>query len=267
MPQLLDVQAAFATALLDPEQAVPETVTSQRRRQPKRRFDVYRNNVVASLIDVLQSHYPVVCRLVGEEFFRATARAYLDTEQPSTPVLAEYGGTFSAFLDTFEPAEALPYLPDVARFEWLQVEAYHAADVEPLTADDVAAIEPNRVAQIVFELHPSARLLSSPFPIISLWRTNTDETDVHSIDLTAGGEDAVVIRPFFDVIYLRLRPGGHAFLTAIREHANLADAATRALGVAEDFDVQRNLAQFIDAGVLAGWHLEEQQAQAGETND
>ncbi len=256
MPQLREVQAAFATALLDPERAVPEPVTSQRRRQPKRRFDVYRNNVVASLIDVLQGHYPVVCRLVGEEFFRATARAYLDTEQPSTPVLAEYGGTFADFLEDFEPAGALPYLPDVARFEWLQVEAYHAADVAPLTADDLAALAPNRVAKMVFELHPSARLLSSPYPIISLWRTNTDDKDVQSIDLTAGGEDAVVIRPFFDVVYLRLRPGGHAFLTAIKARANLAEATTQAQGVAEDFDVQRNLAQFIDAGVLAGWHLE-----------
>ena len=263
MSHLPDLQREFARALLDPDRDVPELITSRHRDRPKRRFDVYRNNVVASLIDVLQGHFPVVCRLVGEEFFRATARAYLNVEQPSTPVLAEFGETFADFLQNFEPLNELPYLADVARFEWLQVEALHAGDAQPLTALDLAGIDPADVGQVIFKLHPSTRLITSPYPVVSLWRANMQDEKHAPVDPDAGGEDAAVLRPALDVIYLRLRPGGVAFLAAIMAGAGLADAAQKALDTATDFDVQKALAQYIDAGMLSGWHLQSQVVHEG----
>ena len=38
---------------------------------------------------------------------------------------------FPNFLETFEPAQRAPFLPDVARIEWAWRQAYHAADARP----------------------------------------------------------------------------------------------------------------------------------------
>ena len=73
MLQLAGTQNAFAHALLHPERAVPATIRGAARRGADRRFAVYRNNVITGLIDALAQRFPVVCRLVGEEFFRAMA--------------------------------------------------------------------------------------------------------------------------------------------------------------------------------------------------
>ena len=68
-----ETQKAFAGAVLDAEAATPASLTRKADGVPARRFGVYRNNVYAGLIDVLAGRFPVVARLVGEEFFRAMA--------------------------------------------------------------------------------------------------------------------------------------------------------------------------------------------------
>ena len=64
---------------------MPAPVSRRAGGVPSRRFGVYRNNVYASLIDVLAGRFPVVARLVGEEFFRAMARAYVEQSRRARP--------------------------------------------------------------------------------------------------------------------------------------------------------------------------------------
>ena len=124
-------QAQFAEALCSPRAGVgglrPEASGGA---GVGRRFAVYRNNVYHSLIRALADTYPVVERLVGEEFFRACGRAFLDGGGfPKLAPLHDFGGGFGAFLDGFAPASArLPWLGDVARVERAWLDAWNGAD-------------------------------------------------------------------------------------------------------------------------------------------
>src|SRR6266545_6393061 len=117
MSQLAEVQKAFAEALLDTSARVPLPVRGAARRKADNRFAVYRNNVLAGLTSALAARFPVVQRLVGNEFFRDMARVYVTVEPPRSPLLMHYGETFAAFIDGFEPAAPIPYLGDIARLE------------------------------------------------------------------------------------------------------------------------------------------------------
>ena len=134
MPGTLNFQAEFAGALLSTVRPVPAAVKGAAQGRVERRFAVHRNTVAASLIEALQARFPVVQRLVGEDFFRAMARAFVALEPPSSPLLFLYGESFAAFIARFTPAAPLPYLADVARLEYARGLAYHAADREPLAA-------------------------------------------------------------------------------------------------------------------------------------
>ncbi|WP_042298343.1 HvfC/BufC N-terminal domain-containing protein, partial [Paraburkholderia bannensis] len=101
--------------MLDPTLAVPEGLVGPDALPSARRFGVYRNSVVRGLVEALRAAFPVVCRLVGDEFFTAMAHAYAVFEPPQTPVMLAYGATFPDFIATFEPALSVPYLSDVAR--------------------------------------------------------------------------------------------------------------------------------------------------------
>src|SRR5579864_7312457 len=80
MPSLAEIQDAFATALLDRTSPVPAFLAGAARHRPERRFAVYRNNVAAGLVEALATRFPVVKRLVGDEFFRAMAHLYAMAE-------------------------------------------------------------------------------------------------------------------------------------------------------------------------------------------
>jgi hypothetical protein len=100
-------------------------------RPAGRRFNVYRNNVAASLTDALATGFPVIAKLLGEEFFRAMAGVFLRAHPPGDPRLQLWGGKFPGFLARFEPVAHLPYLPDMARLELGLRQSYHAADAAP----------------------------------------------------------------------------------------------------------------------------------------
>jgi hypothetical protein len=192
------------------------------------RFTVYRNNVFASLADVLRARYPAVERLTGEEFFAAAARLFVSEHPPSSPVLLEYGEGFPDFLAAFEPARELLYLAGVARLEWLRHAAFHAADCPALTASALSGVEPERAGELIFEPHPSTGLIGSPYPIVSIWETNVRDEQVRVIGPELPGEAALIVRPGLDVNVHRLDAGEHMFAAALLDGVTLADAARTA---------------------------------------
>ncbi len=219
------------------------------------RFTVYRNNVFASLAEVLRARYPAVERLTGEDFFAAAARVFVSEHPPSSPVLLEYGEGFAAFLAAFEPARELPYLADVARLEWLRHAAFHAADCPALTAAALSAVAPERAGELIFERHPSLGLISSPYPAVSIWETNVRDEHVRSIGPELPGEAALIVRPALEVSVHRLDPGEHLFAAALLSGLTLADAARTASATAV-LSLPHAIAKLLAAGAFRGFRLD-----------
>ncbi len=242
-------EALFAAALLDAKQPVPRGITAPNAAVATRRFAVHRNNVVAGLVRALQTRFPAVEKIVGEEFFAAMARAFVTEQPPCTPLLATYGDELAAFIAAFEPAREIAYLADVARLEAARTRAYHAADATPLDTGQFAALDPNAVGSMRFGLHPSTEIVRSPHPIVTIWAMNSGEQDVAPIENWCG-EDALVFRPYLDVEVRVLPPGGAAFLLALAGGRPLGEAAEAALADYPEFDLTRNLAGLIGLGLV-----------------
>jgi len=247
-----DIEAAFAAAVVKRDEPVPEGITSWTGNRPARRFGIYRGNVSGALIEALGVRYPVVARLVGEEFFRAMTREYALTHLPKSPVLIHYGGDYPDFIARFEPAEGLTYLADVARLESAYWQAYHAADAVPLAAERLAAVAPDALPGLTFRFHPAAFIVASAWPIVSIWETNSHDAEVRAVDLEKG-EDALVTRPELSVEVRRLPVGAAMFLSALKDGETLGEAATKAMSAAPGFDLARNLAGLMETQVLTGF--------------
>ena len=229
-------QRDFARALLDPELPPPPGLVSWNGSDPHQRFAVYRNNVVVSLVDALTVRFPVVLALVGEEFFRAMARVFVGSHPPRSPLMAEYGEAFPAFIAGFAPAAELPYLADVAALEAARTRAYHAAEAAALEPADLVGIAPKALPDLVVEPHPSVQIIVSRFAVFSLWAAHQGKLDIGEVDPSAP-EDALVARPKLDVEVSRLPPGAAAFLHHLASGERLGAAATSAIGACPAFDV------------------------------
>ncbi len=249
-----DRQRAFAQAILDPTRPVPPGLVGPDGAPSGKRFAVYRNGVVAGLVEALRLAYPAVLRLVGDAFFAAMARLYAARRPPSSPIMLDYGASFPLFIEGFEPAAELPYLADVARLERAWTEAYHAAEAAPLDAVALGALSSDELTGLGFSLHPSVRIVRSRFPVVSIWRQNVADFPTAPIDLRRK-EDALVARPDADVWVRRLPSGAAMFIEALAAKATVAEAAAAALREEARFDLADALAGLLQAEALAGWRL------------
>lgn len=215
---------------------------------PSQRLQIYRNNCLISLTEALKATYPVLHRLVGDGFFRTTAIAFIQAHPPQEPRLAAYGAAFAGFLAQYPPAATLIYLPDMARLEWALNNAWHAPDAPALTPAELAQAAETMTT---LHLHPTCRLLASPWPIEKIWRANQsdDDTDV-TIDLDQGGSRLLVYRQEFDVALAAISPGEFVMLSRLAHGADLESAVTDALASEPSFDVATALAATLTRGCL-----------------
>ena len=244
---LAEIQARFTQALRSSENLPPDDVCAVSGDRPMARFSIYRNNVRQGLAQAVASRFPVGVALVGDEFFHAMARAYVDVSPPQSPVLLTYGDDFPDFVARFEPARELFYLADVLRLEVARARSYHARDEAALSPDLFAAIEPDRMPGLRVAFHPAARLVRSAHPVVTIWSMNNGLIPLGPVENWTG-EDALITRPKLDVLVHRLPEGGAAFLASLIAGNTLADAADAAFACAPGFDLGLALATLVTSG-------------------
>lgn len=248
------IQSAFAAGLLDASPP-PAGLRAWNAAAPERRYGVYRNNVTASLTTALASRFPAAERIVGSEFFRAMAQAFIRFHPPRSPLLLAYGDDFPDFVAVFEPARELAYLADVIRLEAARGRAYHAGDAAPLDPQDLATVDPSRLGSLVFTPHPSLSILSSPHPVVTIWAMNAGELDLAPMEHWQK-EDVLIVRPQMVVEVIPLPPGGALLFRRLAAGLALAEAAEAAMAADTRFDLSTNLAVLLRSGAFTAFRQE-----------
>lgn len=242
----------FGNALLDLDTPAPAGLIGPDGLNAPKRFNVYRNNVIVSLYEALGQSFPAIKTLLGEDYFNALARAFVQEHPPKSPVLLWYGAEFFDFLDAFPPLEAYPYLGDVARLEWAWLQAYHAADETPMDPGVLGNMDPEHVGLAQFEKHPATALVSSQWPVLDLARANRFQPDAAvEIDLQ-NPQSVLVTRPELDVDLYLLRPGGEVFVRHLLMGETLGDAAVAAQTDNEEFSLSDCLSDCLTSGAFTG---------------
>ena len=245
--------ADFVSALLNPERPAPAVVSGPGSKSATKRYGVYRNNVTVSLINALAAVYPATQRITGLDFFRMMARLHVRATPPTSPLLFEYGRDFPAFVERYEHAQSMPWLPDVARIERAWLDAYHAADAEPLSPRAFAAVPAERLADIAVIPHPAVRIVRSRYSALAIFAANRIDRPVTPIDASKP-EDTLITRPGLEVFARRLPLGGAVFLTHLTAGEPLGVAAAAAIDDSSNFDFAANISGMIGAGVFIDIH-------------
>lgn len=240
-------QQAFTAALSG---AGPYHELSALAGQPG--FAVYRNTVMKGLIDALQANYPAVCRLVGEDWFRAAARCYAESHLPQDPRLLYYGEDFAEFLGGFGPAAGLGYLAKVARLDRLWSEVHGAADAAVLDPAALSGMTPEALAGTVLHLHPAVRWTwFENEPIYTIWKHNREETAIPQSGIDWHSQGALLTRPAGAVLSNELDAAACAFLDACKQGRTLGEAAVQALHADLSAKLDQLLAMLLRAGTFS----------------
>lgn len=247
-----ETQAAFAVAVLDASLPPPASVIECGGSGTRGGFAVYRNNSLVTLIGALAERFPVTSALVGEEFFRAMARAFAIEHRPRTPLLMNYGDEFPAWIRDFAPAAEVAYLADVARLEAAWSEAHHAPEATPLPPHALADRDPEGLLEMRLTLHPSARILRSAYPVVEIWAAHQGAGAV-APPARWDAQDALVVRPDADVRVSTLGAGVYEFIGALACGRSVQDSAGPALRIEAEFNVGDILVNLFRMGLITGF--------------
>lgn len=256
---LIDVQRQFAQALWHDRAAAALNDFG-------RGMDVYQNNTRLTLLSAVETTYPVIARVLGDEFFTALARSYVITTPSSSGNLFSYAQRFGAWLrlwlaaleDRAEASE-LAYLPDLAQMEWLVHRAHLAPDALSFDFNALQAVNPAQQGALCFVLHPSCALLSSDFPVAQIWRMHQGEAAVPpSIDWDAVPERLLLWRQWLSQFEIAVKlkecaAGEHQFLNDLASGETFMRAASNALAIDAALDLQALLLDLVSDGVIAGF--------------
>ncbi len=211
---------------------------------PVSNVSIYRNNMVCNLVQTLMDSYKMIVKLVGEDFFRMTAKEYINRYPSLSGNLHDYGEYFADFLDEFIPAKNLVYLPEVARFEWACHLLYFAADASILDIKLLENISPDQFQELHFGLHPASRLMRFNYPILRIMDLCKGEMD-EEINLNEGGVNLLLIRREFEIKLVPLSLAEYTFLSVLNQNETLGAALDATLEIDADFKLDENLPQWI----------------------
>jgi hypothetical protein len=237
VPALRELQRSFAAALFDGAPTAVLAMIEAADPDAADRFDVYRNNVRVGFAKALAIAFPVIERLMGEQYFRQVAEEFRLAHPSRAGDLHHIGAPFPGFLGQRFGETDYAYFPDVAELEWAYQEALIAADEEPIPVEALREVAPAAYEWIRLSLDPAVRLVRSDFPILRIWSVNQpDSADEEIIDLRDGGDHVLVLRTREHVEFHRLPRGEFAVLQAIAAGFPLGTALEAALSVDGDFD-------------------------------
>ena len=138
------------------------------------RMQIYRNNFIVSLSEVLSATYPIVEALLGEECFEQMARQHVLTYPLEEGNVAHYGEGFQDTIMQFSQVIAqAPYSPEVARFEWhidlarqAQCEQSNAAELKPLAL--LGGVSEEQQPALILHLKKGCRSFDSSYAVFDL---------------------------------------------------------------------------------------------------
>ncbi len=222
--RLAELQRNFAHAMLAGDNsAVAATLTGAPELIPER-LEIYRNNVFASLHDVLKNTFPACLALVGDGFFMRLAYDYIRANPPGKACLLYFGGGFPVFINGYEAAASVAYLGDVARLEWALHEAGNAPDEILLAEEEVSEMDDAALRSLRIGRAGHVRLLESRWPVDDI-HAYTQAPDGPAPDMAQGDFRLAVWRGADHRVYsARIGGGVFAALDLLGENASFSDS-------------------------------------------
>lgn len=217
--------------------------------RPGRGIQAYQANGHALAERALQSAYPVLAQLMGQEGFADLARAFWHAEPPQRGDIAQWGAGLAEFVRKSAQLQEVPYLSDVARLEWALHQSATAADgVAELGS--LALLTQHDPQTLGFQCGPGWCVVRSCWPLVSIWQAHQEGgpafDEVSALVRQQVAQDAVVWRAGFKPLARSALPGEAAFLGALQAGHSLASA----LAMADDLDFSQWLPLAVQTGLV-----------------
>jgi hypothetical protein len=172
---LAEIQQGFQKYILTENLEIEKEIASTPKVLASERLNIYRDGYYLRLLEVLESDYPVLYKLIGCEKFDHIGRGYSDAYTSSYRSVRWFGKYLADYLKKINQSIELSWQSELALFEWLLTEAFDAPNSLMLTIEEMAKMIPEKWPVMRFKLQPSLRRFSATWNITQLWQANIED--------------------------------------------------------------------------------------------
>jgi hypothetical protein len=177
--RLAQYQQRFQAAILDPSGAAADAdlgiktrplrhaaeacASHQGHECSRHRIAVHHRHFWTRMHDFVAFRHPLVARLLGEKEFTELVRQYIVAHPPVTFTVSEVARNLASFLSVQAPWADQPIVAHLAAFDFVRSGAKMSADEATVSAQDLAALEPQSLVKLRFRLKRRAALTTTRF--------------------------------------------------------------------------------------------------------
>lgn len=249
MPVLHKIQSALLHDVYTGEHTSSIYLNKIRFSSPER-LNIYYNNTLLNLTDILARTYPVLQKIVGNRFFETISRKYIETYTQSTGNRHKYGAMLNKFLSSYQPVAEWPYLSDIAAVECAYFQAEIADDALTIDFNDLTTLIPTQ-PNFVLSLHPGVHFVDQRFNALEIWREH-QKNKIETITLHENPQTILIWRNQENVVFLKeISPLLKKLLIFCKEGKNFADAMSQVGYQLQGLDeFQKEFAYAVSLGVF-----------------
>jgi len=255
---LHELQKQFLNDLFNLEESpkIVSVISETDSRSAVDQFISYRDSVIAGIIEALAISYPVVKKLVGEQFFNHIAQKFIQLNRSLSPDLNNYGYQFSDFINTLKSTDSVPYLTDIAKLEWAWQKIINGDNIKPGNLHLLSNLNEQQNEKLKFELTPHTSLIQSKFPIQQIWQVNQKESLFETeIQLT---DNEIYLLIWRNELDMNITPIGNEqwdFLFLIHQDILFTDICQKFNELYPQHDIGALLTQCIQSGWIYSYKI------------
>ena len=255
---LANIEKTFMQNLLKPQANDADFLSALLpvgRLSKEKQLSIYRDNINGAHQKVLGQIYPACLNILGEDYFNQLCRVYR-FEYPSINAdLNEYGQYFSVFINEqikiHPELSEFEYLIELAWFEWNWHASYYAKDDNRFSFEKLALVSEKDQNKLIFILSDSLSLHASLYPLLDIWRANTNNIEENQVFmLTESKTYFCISRVNFSPEVEMLNHYQHELLSAISQETTLAQLSELSVesNAGNTSGFQNELMHFIQKG-------------------
>ena len=179
--KLFNLQTEFQDHLIHPARtAILKHIAGTAQADAETRLGIYAEAYRLRLIEALDTDFPVLHALLGDDEFERMAHAYIDAHPSRHFSIRWFGQHVSDFLRATPPYRDHPAVSEMAAFEWAMTLAFDAADDPLLAMDAMAAVPPASWPGMHFMPHASLHRFDLGWNVPAVWKAHAAGEDVQA---------------------------------------------------------------------------------------
>ena len=175
---LKQLQSAFKRYVLYQDMQFVEQVSGKNEKFIQTRLNIYYQAYRLRFIEALQTDFPGIHALAGDEIFKKICKTYIDRYPSQYFSMRYFGQKLSDFLQRAEPYCEHKTLSDMAKFEWAIAQALDAANAKRVKIEDLQKVPLAKWPKLRFEFHPSLQILALSRNVPAFWQAVKAEQEI-----------------------------------------------------------------------------------------